>query len=89
MLSRFFSPGTGLSPQTDAFGTFQREMNRVFDEVFRGFPAMGRGARREAPAPRRRQRRRRRGFRRRRHEPLRSQGASGWARPAVAGSRAR
>ena len=44
MLSRFFGPGTGLSPQADPFGTFQREMNRVFDEVFRGFPSMGRGA---------------------------------------------
>jgi len=44
MLSRFFAPGTGLASQADPFGTFQREMNRVFDEVFRGFPAMGRGA---------------------------------------------
>jgi HSP20 family protein len=44
MLSRFFGPGTGLATQADPFGTFQREMNRVFDEVFRGFPAMGRGA---------------------------------------------
>jgi HSP20 family protein len=44
MLSRFFGPGTGLSQQGDPFGTFQREMNRVFDEVFRGFPAMRGGA---------------------------------------------
>ncbi len=44
MLSRFFGPGTGLATQADPFGTFQREMNRVFDEVFRGFPAASRGA---------------------------------------------
>lgn len=47
MLSRFFQPGgggSGLTSQSDPFGTFQREMNRVFDEVFRGFPAMRQGA---------------------------------------------
>lgn len=43
MLPRMF--GSGLSPQGgDPFSAMQREMTRVFDEVFRGFPAMARGA---------------------------------------------
>jgi HSP20 family protein len=45
MMSRFFGPGTGLVPQgNDPFNMLQREVNRVFDEVFRGFPAASRGA---------------------------------------------
>ena len=45
MMSRFFGPGTGLVPQgSDPFNMLQREVNRVFDEVFRGFPAASRGA---------------------------------------------
>jgi len=45
MMSRFFGPGTGLTQQgNDPFNLLQREVNRVFDEVFRGFPAASRGA---------------------------------------------
>ena len=45
MISRFLNPQGGLAPQNnDPFGAFQREVNRAFDEVFRGFPAMSRGA---------------------------------------------
>ena len=46
MISRFFNPqGGGLTPQgNDPFSLLQREVNRAFDEVFRGFPAIGRGA---------------------------------------------
>lgn len=45
MLPRIFGASSGVTPQNDPFGAFQREVNRVFDEVFRGFPAMGgRGA---------------------------------------------
>lgn len=45
MISRFFGPGAGLVPQgNDPFNLLQREVNRVFDEVFRGFPAASRGA---------------------------------------------
>ena len=46
MISRLLNPqGGGLAPQgNDPFSLLQREVNRAFDEVFRGFPAMGRGA---------------------------------------------
>lgn len=45
MLSRFLNPQGGPVQQAnDPFSLFQREVNRAFDEVFRGFPAMGRGA---------------------------------------------
>ena len=45
MLSRFLNPQGGPVQQgNDPFSLFQREVNRAFDEVFRGFPAMGRGA---------------------------------------------
>jgi len=45
MMSRFFGPGTGLAQQgNDPFNMLQREVNRVFDEVFRGLPAISRGA---------------------------------------------
>lgn len=45
MISRFLNPQGGVVPQSnDPFNLFQREVNRAFDEVFRGFPAMGRGA---------------------------------------------
>lgn len=44
MVSRLFGSGSGPMPQGgDVFNVFQREVNRVFDEVFRGFP-VGRGA---------------------------------------------
>ena len=44
-MSRFFGPGGGLVPQgNDPFSLLQREVNRVFEEVFRGFPAAARGA---------------------------------------------
>lgn len=45
MISRFLNPQGGPVQQgSDPFSLFQREVNRAFDEVFRGFPAMGRGA---------------------------------------------
>ncbi len=45
MISRFLNPqGGSVSQNSDPFSLFQREVNRAFDEVFRGFPAMGRGA---------------------------------------------
>lgn len=46
MLSRFLNPQGGPVQQgNDPFSLFQREVNRAFDEVFRGFPATGgRGA---------------------------------------------
>ncbi len=45
MLSRFLNPQGGAVPQgNDPFSLLQREVNRAFDEVFRGFPAVGRGA---------------------------------------------
>ena len=45
MISRFLNPQGGAVPQgNDPFSLLQREVNRAFDEVFRGFPAMGRGA---------------------------------------------
>jgi len=45
MISRFLNPqGGAVSQNNDPFNLFQREVNRAFDEVFRGFPAMGRGA---------------------------------------------
>ena len=45
MLSRFLNQQGGPVQQgNDPFSLFQREVNRAFDEVFRGFPAMGRGA---------------------------------------------
>ena len=45
MISRFLDPQGGLVPRnSDPFSLLQREVNRAFDEVFRGFPAMGRGA---------------------------------------------
>ncbi|MFC0387141.1 Hsp20/alpha crystallin family protein [Muricoccus vinaceus] len=43
MVSRLFGPS--LVPQgSDPLGFLQREVNRAFDEVFRGFPAAVRGA---------------------------------------------
>ncbi|SHK46544.1 HSP20 family protein [Roseomonas rosea] len=43
MAPRFF--GAGLVPHgSDPFSLLQREVNRAFDEVFRGFPAATRGA---------------------------------------------
>jgi HSP20 family protein len=45
MISRFLNPQGGAVPQgNDPFSLLQREVNRAFDEVFRGFPAVGRGA---------------------------------------------
>ncbi len=44
MISRFLNPQGGPVSQSDPFSLLQREVNRAFDEVFRGFPAMGRGA---------------------------------------------
>jgi HSP20 family protein len=47
MFSRFLNPQGGPLSQGgggDPFSVLQREVNRAFDEVFRGFPAMGRGA---------------------------------------------
>jgi HSP20 family protein len=45
MISRFLNPQGGLAPQgNDPFSLLQREVNRAFDEVFRGFPAAGRSA---------------------------------------------
>jgi HSP20 family protein len=45
MMSRFLNPQGGAGSQgNDPFSALQREVNRAFDEVFRGFPAMGRGA---------------------------------------------
>ena len=45
MISRFLNPQGGPVAQgNDPFSLLQREVNRAFDEVFRGFPAMGRGA---------------------------------------------
>ncbi len=45
MISRFLNPQGGPVQQgNDPFSLLQREVNRAFDEVFRGFPAMGRGA---------------------------------------------
>ncbi len=45
MMSRFLNPQGGAVPQgNDPFSLLQREVNRAFDEVFRGFPAVGRGA---------------------------------------------
>ena len=45
MFSRFLNPQGGpASGGNDPFSMLQREVNRAFDEVFRGFPAMGRGA---------------------------------------------
>ena len=45
MISRFLNPQGGAVPQgNDPFSLLQREVNRAFDEVFRGFPALGRGA---------------------------------------------
>jgi HSP20 family protein len=44
MLSRFLNPQGGPVQQgSDPFSLLQREVNRAFDEVFRGFPAVGRG----------------------------------------------
>ncbi len=45
MISRFLnSQGGSVSQNSDPFSLFQREVNCAFDEVFRGFPAVGRGA---------------------------------------------
>ncbi len=45
MISRFLNPQGGpAQPGNDPFSLLQREVNRAFDEVFRGFPAAGRGA---------------------------------------------
>jgi HSP20 family protein len=45
MISRFLNPQGGpVQGGNDPFGLLQREVNRAFDEVFRGFPAVGRGA---------------------------------------------
>ena len=45
MISRLLNPQGGAVPQgNDPFSLLQREVNRAFDEVFRGFPAVGRGA---------------------------------------------
>ena len=45
MIPRFLNPQGGpASGGNDPFSMLQREVNRAFDEVFRGFPAMGRGA---------------------------------------------
>ena len=45
MISRFPSPQGGPVQQANnPFSLLQREVNRAFDEVFRGFPAVGRGA---------------------------------------------
>ena len=45
MISRFLNPQGGPVQQgNDPFSLLQREVNRAFDEVFRGFPALGRGA---------------------------------------------
>ena len=45
MISRFLNPQGGPVQQgSDPFSLLQREVNRAFDEVFRGFPAIGRGA---------------------------------------------
>ena len=45
MISRFLNPqGGAVSQGNDPFSLLQREVNRAFDEVFRGFPAIGRGA---------------------------------------------
>ena len=45
MISRFLNPQGGPVQQSnDPFSLLQREVNRAFDEVFRGFPAVGRGA---------------------------------------------
>ena len=45
MISRFLNPqGGAVQQNNDPFSLFQREVNRAFGEVFRGFPAMGRGA---------------------------------------------
>jgi hypothetical protein len=49
MISRFLNPqGGSVSQNSDPFSLFQREVNRAFDEVFRGFPAVGRSATRSA-----------------------------------------
>jgi HSP20 family protein len=46
MFPRFLNPQGGGQPQqnSDPFSQLQREVNRAFDEVFRGFPGIGRGA---------------------------------------------
>ena len=45
MISRFLNPQGGpVQGGGDPFSLLQREVNRAFDEVFRGFPAVGRGA---------------------------------------------
>ena len=45
MISRFLNPQGGpVQGGGDPFSLLQREVNRAFDEVFRGFPAIGRGA---------------------------------------------
>ena len=45
MFSRFLNPQGGPpSGGNDPFSVLQREVNRAFDEVFRGLPTMGRGA---------------------------------------------
>lgn len=45
MFPRSFNPPGGQAQQgNDPFSQLQREVNRAFEEVFRGFPAMGRGA---------------------------------------------
>lgn len=44
MISRFLNPQGGpVQTGGDPFSQLQREVNRAFDEVFRGFPAAGRG----------------------------------------------
>lgn len=45
MISRFLNPQGGPVQQGgDPFNLLQREVSRAFGEVFRSFPAMGRGA---------------------------------------------
>lgn len=44
LVPRGFGSGSVVPQGNDAFSTFGREVSRMFDEVFRGFPAMGRGA---------------------------------------------
>lgn len=45
MISRFLNPQGGpVQGGGDPFSLLQREVNRAFDEVFRGFPAVSRGA---------------------------------------------
>jgi len=44
LVPRGFGSGSVVPQGNDPFSTFGREVSRMFDEVFRGFPAMGRGA---------------------------------------------